>query len=423
MNCAHCGQPLPADSRRNRLYCHKNCRQLAYTARRETGASPLPRWQHPALESDNLTLRTAAAHAQHLAEAHGWTGSTLRLVLDGLTIVLADRQAGEQVPLTEVRTRMPRHASRPRVAEVLANLELLDDDTPPAIRSWIDRRTSELPPAFAGDVRTWLLLLLDGDARTRPRSHASLYTYFGCVRPILQTWAATRGHLREITTADVTAALDPLRGWPRRTTIVALRSLFGFAKKRGLIFTNPTTRLKAEDIERNLLPMTEADIRAVERIAVTPTQRLVVALAAVHAARATPIRNLTLDDIDLPNRRITIAGHPQRLGELTYQALRSWLKQRRATWPHTPNRHVLINEKTALGTEPVSRDYFKKLLLRHGVYLERIRGDRVLHEALSVGPDPLHLAVVFNLSHATASRYAVIAQRLLDDELEQPAER
>jgi integrase len=56
-----------------------------------------------------------------------------------------------------------------------------------------------------------------------------------------------------------------------------------------------------------------------------------VALAVVHAARWEAIRDLTLDDIDLPNRRITIAGHPQRLGDLSHKALRTWLDHRR---PH-----------------------------------------------------------------------------------------
>jgi hypothetical protein len=65
---------------------------------------------------------------------------------------------------------------------------------------------------FAGDVRAWLLVLPGGDARTRPRSHTSIYVYFGSVRPILEGWTATRAHLREITAADATAALDPLRG-------------------------------------------------------------------------------------------------------------------------------------------------------------------------------------------------------------------
>jgi hypothetical protein len=55
------------------------------------------------------------------------------------------------------------------------------------------------------------------------------------------------------------------------------------------------------------------------------------ALAAVHAARWAAIRDLTLDDLDLPNRRITLAGHRQRLGELTHRALRAWLGHRRAT--------------------------------------------------------------------------------------------
>ena len=44
--------------------------------------------------------------------------------MDGLTILLDGRPPGEPVPLTAVRTRMPRHASRPRVTEVLADLDL-----------------------------------------------------------------------------------------------------------------------------------------------------------------------------------------------------------------------------------------------------------------------------------------------------------
>lgn len=98
------------------------------------------------------------------------------------------------------------------------------------------------------------MVLLDGDNRAKPRSRACLYVCFGGVRPLLENWALTRGHLREITVADVTAALSPLRGWQRRNAIAALRSLFRFAKKRGLVFANPTTRLKAEAIPRSLLP-------------------------------------------------------------------------------------------------------------------------------------------------------------------------
>jgi integrase len=342
----------------------------------------------------------------------------LRSVLDGLTHVLDGRPVDEPVARTEVRTRTPRHASTPRVAEVLADLGLLHDDTAPAVRSWIDRRTSQLPVGFAEVIRTWLLVLLDGDTRARPRSPSTLYVYFAAVRPILTQWAVTRGHLREITPADVAAVLDPLCGWRRRTAIAALRSLFRYAKKRGLIFANPTTRLRAEPLGSSLLPMTDVQIRAVTQIAGTPPLRLIIALAAIHAAGPGVIRNLMLDDLDLPNRRITLAGRTQRLDDLTHRVMRIWLDQRRALWPRTPNRHVLISQRTALGTDPVSQSYFAWHLQRHGVRLERLRADRILHEALTVRPDPLHLAMVFNVSHTTANRYATIAQTLLDDQLE-----
>jgi integrase len=136
-------------------------------------------------------------------------------------------------------------------------------------------------------------VLLDGDARTRPRAHASIYVYFAAVQPLISRWAADRGHLREITAADIKAVLDPLRGHQLRTTTTAVRSLFRFAEKRGLIFANPAARLTAADRGGSLLPMTDAEIRAVEQAATNPAQRLIVALAAVHAARWAAIRDLT----------------------------------------------------------------------------------------------------------------------------------
>lgn len=418
MNCRHCGTPIPAGSRRDRRYCDNKCRAWASIERRKTGVEPPAPWQHAALQSDNPILRTAAEHARQLGQAHGWSRSTTRCAIDGLAAVLDDLPAGGRVRLTEVRARIPRTAPILRVTEVLTDLGLYDVDATPAIRSWIDRSADQLPPGFAEVVRAWLLVLLDGDRRARPRSPNSLYAYVKFVRPVIEAWAADHDHLREITTADVDAALDPLRGHQHRCTVVALRSLCRFAKKRGLIFTNPTMHLKATRVEPSLIPMTDNEIRAVEQAVTNPAQRLIVALAAVHATRTATIRHLTLDDLDLPNRRITLAGDNQRLGELTLSALRAWLEHRRATWPHSPNRHVLITTRTAIGTALVSHVYVQDEMHDLGVTVDRIRGDRILHEALTVGPDPLHLSLVFNLSLSTASRYADVAQRLLDDQLE-----
>ena len=373
---------------------------------------------------DTPLLLAATRCAIGLAEARGWSAATIAGVFYGLKAVLDGHTGDGAVPLSQVRQRVrPRsHSSATRIAEVLAELEMLHDDTTAAIRAWIDRRTGELPAGFGRDVRAWLVVLLDGDARTRPRSHATVHFHFGRVRPFIQCWAATRGHLREITSSDVDTVLEPLRGHRRYNAITALRSLFRFARRRGLTFADPTAHLRGgRGAGRTVLPMTAEQIRAVQQAAATPAQRLAIALAAVHAARPGAIRELTLDDIDLPGRRISIAGHSQPLGELTRDALLAWLDYRRATWPDTANRHVLITRKSALGTGPVSASYLADYLGRHqrGISLEHIRRDRILQEALATGADPLHLALVFNIDHTNAMAYANAARNLLTGPAEQ----
>ena len=135
------------------------------------------------------------------------------------------------------------HGSATRIAEVLAELELLHDTTA-AIRTWVDRRTGELPAGFRRDVRAWLVVLLDGDARTRPQSHATLRVHLSIVQPFIECWAAERGHLREITSGDVDTVLEPLHGHRRYNAITTLRSLFRFAKRHGPTFADPTRHLR-----------------------------------------------------------------------------------------------------------------------------------------------------------------------------------
>jgi len=260
---------------------------MASLHRRRNGIEtpPRSRWQHPAFTSDIPMLRAAAERATQLGEANGWSPSTTRCTIDGLVKLLDGRADGERVTLTEIRARTSRQTSAPRVAEVLSGLGLLEDDTVPAIRAWIDRRTAEMPPGFAAAARDWLLVLLDGDARSRPRSDTTIYVYCTVVEPLIGRWSASRGHLREVTADDIRAGLEELRGHPLCTTIPAVRSLFRFAKKRGLIFANPARRLSAAEPEPSLLPMTDDEIRAVEQVITLPGQRLIVALAPSHPAR------------------------------------------------------------------------------------------------------------------------------------------
>lgn len=405
------------------MYCNGKCAALASYYRRKAGLAPPARWQHPALRSQDPIVGAAAARAVQLGQAHDWSRSTTRCVLDGLLTVLDGRRAGERVPLADVRTRPHRCVSRPRLAEVLADQGLLDDDATATTQSWIDQMTSDLRPGFAQPVGHWLMVLFTGDTRTRPRAPSTVHVYCTNTRWPLRCWAARYNHLREVTRGDVDAVLEPLHGCQRANTLNALRSLFGFAKKRALVFANPTTGLTARPGDAVLLPLTDEQIHALQALASDPACRVIIALAADHAARNGAIRHLKLDDVDLPNHRITVAGHRQRCGELTHRALRSWLEHRHATWPHTNNPHVLVNPKTVHGTAPVNEVFVNRRIQPAWVTVAEIRTDRILHEALTstAGPDPLHLALVFGVCHQTAARYATAAEHHLSGELEHPS--
>ena len=147
-------------------------------------------------------------------------------------------------------------------------------------------------------------------------------------------------------------------------------------------------------------------------------------LAAVHAARTGAIRAAQLDDVNMGNRRLIIAGRVRPIDEFTHQVLLDWPGYRRTRWPDTANPHLLINQHSAMGTRPVSTIYYAKTKLRgQAATLERLRVDRQLEEALTHGPDPLHLAAVFGLDPKTAIRYAENARLLLETAAEQQAAR
>jgi hypothetical protein len=141
--------------------------------------------------------------------------------------------------------------------------------------------------------------------------------------------------------------------------------------------------------------------------------RLILALAAIHAARPKAIRELQLDDVDLGNRRLAIAGRTRPLDDLTRKMILQWLNHRRSRWPNTANPHLIVNQQTAMETEPISANHMTDTFRGMTATLERLRMHRQLDEALALGPDPLHLAAVFGIDPKTAIRYAEHAQALL----------
>ena len=258
-----------------------------------------------------------------------------------------------------------RDLSITRTAEILQLAGLLDDDRIPSFTSLAQERLALLPAPMAADVRDWLRTRSQGGPRSRPRDEHTVRMNLNRVHPLLLEWAGHYTHLREVTTADIIAATEPLHGSLRRQTLTALRSLFGHAKKTGTIFRDPTRGIR--DGQRPLIliqPLQPAEIHQATSAAVTPAARLAVALAAVHAARPRTIRELHLGDADLGSRRLVISGRSRPLDDLTRHLLLAWLQHRGRRWPGTANPHLIINQQTAMTTRAVSENWLASIMPR-----------------------------------------------------------
>lgn len=86
-----------------------------------------------------------------------------------------------------------------------------------------------------------------------------------------------------------------------------------------------------------------------------------------------------------------------------------------------PRPHLIVSQQTAMETGPVSKVWLTNSFRGLAATLERLRVDRQLDEALTRGPDPLHLAAVFGLDDKTVIRYANAARALLESPAEQYA--
>lgn len=369
----------------------------------------------------NPTLARARHAAQAMAAARGWSRWVAKDVDRALVILLSNHTGDDKICFTELAPALRRHGlTIERTIDVLDRADLFDDDKPSAFDAWLDRKLDAFNPGIRGDVEAWLRTLRDGGPRTRARNPETAWGYLNQIRPLLLGWSQQREHLREVTRQDILEATDALHGSQRHITLSILRSLFRHAKKTGTIFRNPTTRIRPTRREPTaILPLQRGDIREAINAATTPAYRVAVVLATVHAARSKDILTLRLDDVDLGNRRLVIAGRVRPLDDLSHDTILEWLDQRRTRWPHTANPYLLINRLTALETGPVSRVWITRAFWGLTATLERLHIDRQLEEALVHGPDPLHLTAVFGIHENTAIRYAHAARQILEHGAEQ----
>jgi integrase len=330
-------------------------------------------------------------------------------------MLLAEHRDGELIRASDFHEVVRRRGGSLRqTREVLETMGILLDERPVAFERWLQHKLDGLAPGIRAESERWARVLRDGGPRSRPRSSQTVQTYLRFARPALLEWSERYAHLRQVTRDDLVAYLEPLRGQRRQTTLAALR--FAWAKRNGVVFRDPAARIKIGRLDWPVWqPLRKEEIASTLAAATTPQARLVVGLAAVHAARHGAIRALTLDDVDLGGRRLTIAGRTRPLDELTHRLLLEWLDYRRQRWPHTANRHLLVSSHSALGHGPVSALWTNRILRGLSATIERLRIDRQLEEAIASGADPLHLAVVFDLDETTAIRYAASARQLLQE--------
>jgi hypothetical protein len=395
---------------------------------------PRPGWTQPTLVDDlgreyrygRVDLRSGPApdnpwlawalHLAHtMAEARGFDPVVRRALNRTLVMLLADHADGQVLRASQVYpVLLARGTSITHTTQVLQAMGIFVDDWPATFDAWLEAKLDGLAPAIRSQTRRWARVLHDGGPRTRARQEKTVRLYVWAVRPALLAWSAGYDHLREITREDVLAHAEALHGHQRQETLVALRSLFAWAKANSVIFRDPAARIRVGRLGWPVWqPLRPEQIARTVEAAATPQARLFVALAAVHAARTSAVRALQLNDVDLGNRRLTIAGRPRPLDELTHRVLVAWLDHRRRRWPNTANRHLLISARTAVGLGPVSLPWANRILRGLPATLERLRIDRQLEEALTHRADPLHLAVVFDLDESTAIRYAASARQLL----------
>jgi hypothetical protein len=273
--------------------------------------------------------------AHRIGEARGWPRQVRLSVDRALVIPLSSHTAGDVVRYSELFPVLrQRRLSVERTVEVLHHIGVFLDDRPSPFEQWLQRKLDGLATGIRRDIQDWARLLHDGGPRSQARDKTTVWGYLNRLRPVLLEWSNRYNHLREVTRDDVLAHLSTIHGSQRQHTLIALRSLFNHAKKNGTIFKNPTSRIRVGQREYNIIqPLEPERIKRSVAAVTSPADRLVLTLAAVHAARPGAIRRIQLDDLDIGNRRLTINGHARPLDELTLRTTLDWLDYRRRRWP------------------------------------------------------------------------------------------
>jgi hypothetical protein len=354
--------------------------------------------------------RALLAELTGYGQARGWAPATMIRARRGLTVLLAAHPAVADQAMDPAAVRaflLQRRQVALRVTEFLTDQGMLGAADPgqAVLDGWLASRLEGLPTPIRIETQTWIEVLRGRGPRPGPASPPPSRAMCALQAP-LADWAVRYQSLRQVTTQDLTAQLDPVTGPTRLLVLAAMRSLFATLKARRVLFANPTAGL----IGRHATPTPALELDPAVRASLlarigSPNERLIVLLAGVHALRSAQICTLTLDAVDPAASALLVDRQPRCLDALTRTQARAWLELRRQRWPHTANPYLLVNRSTAGGVKPVKRSYVQAVFQRLGLTAQQLRVDRLLAEAHATGGDPLALTRLFGLSDPTAIRY------------------
>lgn len=343
------------------------------------------------------------------AARHGWTMGHRDSVRYGVRVVLTNQATiGAAVRYSEVRLVAQLGVSVPGVAAVLSEARMLLDDRQASILGWFSRQIAELPPDMQTELDVWFDIMRHGSAtapRRLPRDDKTTYIQLRAALPAIRAWGISHQSLREITRADIYAAL-PASGGPRTLMIQGLRSIFRVLKGRQIVFDNPTARMRTHQPALAIPDPIDLPALRAAMDSDDPARAALAALLGYHAVRVSALRDLQLTD--LRDGRLHVDDTVILLAQPALDRLARYLDHRARTWPNTINSHLFVNRRSATHTGPVNHEWVRQTLQ---MAPQAIRRDRILEEAFATGGDLRQLTDMFGVSVATANNYANFVHR------------
>lgn len=352
---------------------------------------------------------TLARRVDARGARYGWSEGHTSSIRGAMRVLLALQETpGAPIRASDIRALAQLGYSVPAVSAVLAEVAMFDDDREPPIVAWFAAQIAELPEPMRVELGVWFDVMRNGSSippRRTPRKAQTISSQLRNALPSIRHWADRHDSFREVSRDEIKAAL-PASGSARTLRLQSFRSIFRVLKARQLVFTNPTSRMKAPTPEHMApAPVDLTRLRAAldDR---DPPRAAVAALLAFHAIRVMDLRLLRLTD--LHDGRLHVNGRTVVLADIARDCLAGYLDHRTACWPNTVNPHLFINRRSALDVRPVNTNWVRDTL---GMAPNHVRRDRILDEAFATDGDLRRLTDLFGVSVSTADIFATHAHR------------